>query len=49
MTKVFSARAGSVDGFITGRDAGPGPGLRDLTLNHGTAGRPEHRCHLPRR
>ena len=29
MTKVFSALAASVDGFITGRDAGPGRGLGD--------------------
>ena len=29
MTKVFSARAASVDGFITGRNAGPGRGLGD--------------------
>ena len=32
MTKVFSAHAVSVDGFITGRDPGPGHGLGDATL-----------------
>jgi hypothetical protein len=29
MSKVFSALAVSVDGFITGRDPGPGRGLGD--------------------
>ncbi|EOD63865.1 dihydrofolate reductase family protein [Amycolatopsis vancoresmycina] len=29
MSKVFSAHAVSVDGYITGRDAGPGRGLGD--------------------
>lgn len=29
MSKVFSAHAVSVDGYITGRDAGPGHGLGD--------------------
>ena len=29
MSKVFSALAGSVDGYITGRDPGPGRGLGD--------------------
>ncbi|MEW2516588.1 dihydrofolate reductase family protein [Actinacidiphila alni] len=31
MSKVFSAHAVSVDGYITGRDAGPGRGLGDGT------------------
>ncbi len=31
MTKVFSAHAVSVDGYITGRDPGPGRGLGDGT------------------
>jgi hypothetical protein len=31
MTKVFSAHAVSVDGYITGREPGPGHGLGDAT------------------
>src|SRR5262249_21136157 len=32
MSKVFSAHAVSVDGFITGRDPGAGRGLGDATM-----------------
>jgi dihydrofolate reductase len=32
MSKVFSAHAVSVDGYITGRDPGPGRGLGDGTI-----------------
>ena len=32
MSKVFSAHAVSVDGYITGRDAGPGRGLGDAQV-----------------
>ena len=32
MTKVFIALSVSVDGFITGRDPGPGQGLGDATM-----------------
>lgn len=32
MSKVFSAQAVSVDGYITGRDPGPGRGLGDGTM-----------------
>ncbi len=32
MSKVFSAHAVSVDGYITGRDPGPGCGLGDGTI-----------------
>jgi dihydrofolate reductase len=32
MSKVFSAHAVSVDGYITGRDPGPGRGLGDGTM-----------------
>jgi len=32
MTRVFSAHAVSVDGFITGRAPGPGRGLGDAGL-----------------
>jgi hypothetical protein len=32
MSKVFSALAMSVDGYITGRDPGPGRGLGDGTM-----------------
>ncbi len=32
MSKVFSAHSVSVDGYITGRDTGPGRGLGDATM-----------------
>jgi hypothetical protein len=32
MSKVISAHAVSVDGYITGRDPGPGRGLGDGTM-----------------
>jgi dihydrofolate reductase len=35
MSKVFCALAVSVDGYITGRDAGPGRGLGDGGVLHG--------------
>jgi dihydrofolate reductase len=34
MSKVISAHAVSVDGYITGRDPGPGRGLGDATMLH---------------
>lgn len=34
MSKVISAHAVSVDGYITGRDPGPGRGLGDATILH---------------
>jgi hypothetical protein len=34
MSKVFSALSVSVDGYITGRDPGPGRGLGDELVLH---------------
>jgi dihydrofolate reductase len=34
MSKVFSAHAVSVDGYITGRDPAPGRGLGDEVILH---------------
>lgn len=42
MTKVFTALAVSVDGYITGRDPGPGRGLGDGGTLFDWYGRPEN-------